>query len=159
MTRKKKVEQDCTVYGAWNTLKDGKWHHVMVLRGRCGEQGDKRARELRETKYGAWTLEVKRTHDGTFYRLLPDDLNTKKVEAACLDIRTPFAYEDAVDRPRTVILKVTDIVFLLGLINNSAQLKEPQVKKLWDHRRPILATRLREALPEDIQDPFDLFEE
>lgn len=154
-----KRQRDCTAFGAFAFLRDGKWHHVDQLKEHCGAEGAKRARELRGQEFGGWTVKVEQQDDGTYYRILPKELRQKRVAAACLAGRARVGKLDSVDKIKTVKLPVMDIVFLIALVQNDAQLRHPEVQKLWEQRRSALAGYLKRMLPKDVRDPFDLFEE
>jgi hypothetical protein len=153
---------DGSAYGAFAVLKDGKWHSADELRRRCGEKGVRRARHLREAKFGGFTLERTRDATGTSYRLLLGEIRGKKLAVTRLEARLPCLVGeevDDVDKVLVLSLPACDVVFLLALLENSAQLRNPEVKKLWDQRRSQLAFLLKEALPDGVRDPFDLFEQ
>ena len=154
-----KHQRDCSPFGAFAFLRDGKWHHVDRLRECCGAEGAKRARELRGKEFGSWAIQIEKREDGTYYRISPEDLKRKKVEAACLACRMRASIIDSVDKIKVLKLPVMDIVFLIALVQNDAQLQHAEVKKLWEQRHSALAGYLKRMLPEDVRYPFDLFEE
>lgn len=153
------VKPDCSPFEAFNILLDGNWHHVNELKARCGANGDRRARQLRTREYGSWTLEVKRLSNGTWYRIPINEVKSKKSDKASLLLRLKVAKVDSVDAIKVIKLPVVDIVFLIAVLQNNAHLNNLEVKKLWDQRRSIITGKLKQSLPDDVRDPYDLFEE
>ncbi len=150
---------DGSPFGAWKLLRNGKWVPLIVLRAHCGAEGDRRARDLRGEEYGGFTVEIEKRGHATYFRIPIAEIKANELAAACLDSRIKVTRLNEVDRIKTLKLPVKDIVLVLALINNDAQLTEPSVKKMWDTRRPKIANRLRLALPVNIQHPYDLFEQ
>ena len=159
---------------AFRILSDGRWHSVEEMQRLCGSRGDRRVRELREPRFGGWDVEcVRGAYIGSqrilekqlksyWYRIREEELNefpgkVALLKAGChVDLRAEM-WEG--NRPVRVKLNVSEAAFLLGLLTNSAQLKDPKYKVRWDPMWPILSTRIREALPEHIRQPNDLWDE
>lgn len=154
----KLVVGDCTAFAIFHTFKDGKWHSITELRKKHGNCADKRARELRSEKYGAFEIERKLLENISYYRLSRFSLRKREREAAYMSLRQLPVIIDRVDFVRNVKLRNSDIIFLLALVNNSPQLNHSKVKLLWDETRSRLSFKLESLLSDSLRDPFDLFE-
>lgn len=152
---------NATPSGALEILKDGGWHPTEELVKWCGSEGGRRARELREPRWGKFNVKCYRNKNGVHgYQISSAELLDKadvveRVLAGC-QIRDN---QDPVDEIKYVPFTVRDLVFLLATLTNNPHLNNPQVKNLWERRRAALITMLYDRLPEDITDPFDLFED
>ncbi len=165
---------DGTPGGAFAVLQDGAWHSSAELRDKCGQDGPKRARELREDKCGNFCVErmirdsiklhypddVVPEADASshFYRIALSDISLKPIAAAHMRAHKllKVSIPDAVDDVPPSELTVADLVFLLACMRNDVQLENPEVRKIWSPYRPSLEGKILRALPSNIQHPYDL---
>lgn len=159
MAKKKTIIIDGTPFGAFNVLKDSKWHTAEELREKCGNNGPRRARDLRSTKYGSFVVENKVENGVSKYRIPKESLVGKDVEISIIESRETLSEPHEIDKERPVMLTGMDRVFILAMLTGSSQLNDPTVKKLWIQRRAQLIYRFKRSLPAGLIDPFDLFEE
>lgn len=162
----------CTVQIVFKILMDGEWHEGKAIDGTTQGHGTKRVRELRTKEWGKWNVIAKRgkhvpgvpseKSNDWFYRIDPKELEEKSLIAELVKRgekppSRPEEDDDEVDKKVDIELTVFDCVFLLAVLTNNAQLKDPVVKTLWDNYWPRLSTKFRDVLPKDITAPFDLF--
>ena len=175
----------CNTLRAFKLLLDGRWHHVDELKKKCGADGTKRARELREKRWGGWAVQIARGEEiesqriprgkrtSNWYRLDPEDLEQRKGQAALLASGQNIFAVDAAEAAKEtnpfdekvkIDLTVANAVFLFALANNMAELCDPRTKPQWDQQFSICRVKLLEAIeatsgralkPTDIFNPED----
>lgn len=150
--------RDGSPYAAFQILKDGLWHSASELKSRCGRNGDRRARELRDGRFGSLNVETRRGKD-TEYRIAPDEFVRKTDVIAALNDRRLPRRVDIVDRTSTLSLTNSEIILLISALENRDCMQHDQVRALWDQARDRIIRRLYCRLPDSLVSPYDLFEE
>lgn len=158
---------------------DRKWHSDEEMRQTCGKRFAVRLHELRSAKWGSWATQRAKgseidsqpipghLRDEYWYRLDPQMLTDRAGEAALLASGDESFLVDAAERAKKVDpfskivkpdLSIADAVFLLGLVKNSADLRDPRTKVSWNRYFAITAVKLSESLPDNFQKPTDIFD-
>jgi len=151
---------DGSWFGAFQVLKDGKWHSRRELERKCGSSGPRRARDLRRPECGGFSVKVVARGRETFYRIPPFELAKKRKEIARLERRMKLSVpeQDIVDIVHRVELSNAEIVMILAHLRNDWQLNNKAVSELSAALSPMIEAKLQPLLPEELQYPYDLFE-
>lgn len=154
------ITKDCTPYGVFNLLKNGNWVSSDTLRKVCGDNFDRRIRDLRSKSYGSFKV-IKQTNDTsglTYYRIHPDELKEKRQIVLKLNHRVrPFSPEP-IDKIKNVKLTVGEIVLLLAYLKNDPTIHKSPIGDIWESTRISVIGELSDSIEKEVDQTVNLFE-